>query len=143
MIIDFTSEHSQREILQEEVQIQIASEPWWFSEFWRRTFCAYIISWNVAYVTIALYAYKNFQGYCCRPQPTMFDKYILAYEKFDIFKDTYFVFFVNHSFWIVSGLLHTILGPFVMTLSDPGSEDFYTHLWAFYALGPDWEYYET
>lgn len=47
MIIDISSDHAQSEILEEEIQIQIASEPWFFNEFWRKTFCVYLINWNV------------------------------------------------------------------------------------------------
>lgn len=104
MIIDFSDDYSQRMIVLEEVIIYIGSEPWFFNKFWRQVFCYYILSWNTAYLIFGIYGYIRFKEYYDRPPPNFLDKTLLVYEKFDNFKDFWFVFFCVHSTLIFLGL---------------------------------------
>ena len=137
MIIDFTGEYSQREIFQDQVLIKIGSEPWFFNWFWRFVFCSYILSWNTAYLIFGIYGFIRFKGYYERPPPNKLDNALLYYEKFDNFKDLWFVFVVVHSTLIFIALQFTILVPLVWTITGPGHKDFNNYLWVFFGFNPE------
>lgn len=61
------------------------------------------------------------------------DKGFILYEIFDtVIKDNYLVFFNDHSWKILFGLLNSILVPFVWTLTKIDSKDFDLLIWVFY-----------
>lgn len=106
--------------LKQDIEIKLASEPWWLSPFWRRNIVIVVPLWTLIYFGYVLYSYLTFKDYRLR-QMSWLDRKLIILEHFNHVKD--FLYFLgDHAYWFIIILFEqTLIFPFVRSLGEGGS----------------------
>jgi len=114
-VIDLSKINFEEKDLHEDIEIKFGSEPWWFSAFWRKASCSLILSWNIVFFVFAVIGYRRYVSSEVRPKPSALDKFFLKLDKLDMFKDSYYLFFKDHTTRFFLMFANSILVPLFIT----------------------------
>ena len=98
--------------------ITFGSEPWWYSNFWRKSICILVPAWTLTFIYFSLDAFKIFKSYKEKVLGKIFcirDEWWIIPEYLNHVKDEYYFLFKDHSNIFLFCFGYTILLPFVTT----------------------------
>jgi len=101
----------------------LATEPFWYNQFWRLSISIVVPLWTIAFVFFAIESYNVFEGYENRKMGQIFgvkDEDWIYLEYFNHFKDLSYFLFRDHTRLFVWLFSFSMILPFTISFGQGG-----------------------